>query len=93
MLCYGILNLQETKYGVHLNEMILSTNMKHGFKVMCDVHEATKVLLCFLIHAIMNILLYKFIYTYYTLFLCLWEEEGAVESQIQADQQNIMLNN
>ena len=39
----------------------------------------------------MNILPYKYRYSYYTLFLCLEREE--VESKKQVDQQKIMLNN
>ena len=48
MLRYGVLNMQETKYGVKPNETILRTCMIHGFEAMCDVdHEATKSLVCF----------------------------------------------
>ena len=77
MLFYGILNMQQTKYGVDPkhDEMILITNMKHGFERMCKHHEAVEAFLCFIIHAVMYILLYIYIYiyryTYYTLFLCL----------------------
>ena len=90
----AILNMKEMKYGVELNEIILKIGMIHGFEEICDVHEATLALVLFFIHAIiMHILLYKCIYTYYTLFLCLQVEEEAVESQRQVDQQNIVLNN
>ena len=41
MLCHGILNMFQTKYGVERNEFILKTCMIHGFEEMCDVHEAT----------------------------------------------------
>ena len=34
-----------------------------------------------------------YIYTYYTLYLCLYAEEEGVKSGRQADQQNIMLIN
>ena len=47
MLYDGILNMQETKYGVEPNETILKTGMIHGFEIMCDVHEATKALVHF----------------------------------------------
>ena len=71
MLCHGVLNMQETKYGVEPNEIILKTNMIHGFETMCDVHEATKALVYFFIHVVvMHILLYKCMNTYYTLFPC-----------------------
>jgi hypothetical protein len=71
MFYHGILNMQETKYGLEPNEIILKIGMIHGFKEMCDVHEATIDLVHFFIDAvIMYILLYKCIYTYYTLFLC-----------------------
>ena len=64
--------MQESKYGVEPNEIILETGIGRGFKEMCDVHEAKIVLVRFLIHVIvMYILLCKCIYTYYTLFLCL----------------------
>ena len=59
MLCHGVLKMQETKYDVEPNEMILSTGMKHGFKSMCDVHETIKALVHFFIHLVMYILLYK----------------------------------
>ena len=45
--------------------------MRRGFEAMHDVHEATKALVHFEIHVVMYIILYKCIYTYYTLFLCL----------------------
>ena len=41
MFCHGILNMQEPKYGVEQNEIILSTTMRRGFEEMCDVYEAT----------------------------------------------------
>jgi hypothetical protein len=50
---------------VEPNETILKTDMIHGFEAMCDIHETTKVLISFFIHAVvMYILLYKCIYTY-----------------------------
>ena len=45
MHCHGILNMQETKYGVEPNEIILKIGMRHGFEEMCDIHEATIALL------------------------------------------------
>ena len=42
MICHGILNIQETKYGVEPNEIILSTGKRRGFEATCVVHEATK---------------------------------------------------
>ena len=44
MICHGVLNMQETKYGVEPNEIILKTDMIHGFEAMCDVHETIKAL-------------------------------------------------
>ena len=65
ILCHGILNMQEINYGVEPNEIILITDMIHGFQKMCDVHEAIVALVRFFIHAVvMYILLYKWIYTY-----------------------------
>ena len=51
--------------------MILSTDMTHDLNEMCNIHEATKDLVHFFTHVVMYILLYKCIYAYYTLFLCL----------------------
>ena len=39
--------MQETKYGVEPNEIILETSMRRGFNEMCDVHEAAIVLVHF----------------------------------------------
>jgi hypothetical protein len=39
MLCHVILNMQETKYGMHTSEEILREFMKHGFERMCIVYE------------------------------------------------------
>ena len=36
MFFLGILNMQETKYGVESNEIILKTSMIYGFEEMCD---------------------------------------------------------
>ena len=47
MLCHDVLNMQEIKYGVEPNEIILSTSMRCGFEAMCDVHEATKFVVHF----------------------------------------------
>ena len=52
MPCHGVLNMQEIKYGVKLDEMILNSGMKHGYGAMSDVHEETKVLINFVIHAV-----------------------------------------
>ena len=70
MLCHGILNLQETKYGVEPTKLILREGMQHGFGRMCIVHEAFIAMVCFFVYTIIYILLYKCRYTYYTLFLC-----------------------
>ena len=64
MLWHGILNMQETKYGVEPKEIILKIGMIHGFEEMCDVHEVTIALIRFFHAIIMYILLYKCIYTY-----------------------------
>ena len=80
-----ILNMQKEKHGVEPNEMILSIGMKHGFKTKCDVHEPIEALVYFCIHVVMYILLYKCIYSYYTLFLCLWLEEGVTKFERQVD--------
>jgi hypothetical protein len=78
---------------VELNETILKFCLI-CFESIYDVQEAIEALVHFFIHAVvMYILLYKCIYTYYTLFLCLKAKEEAVESQRWVDQQNIMLNN
>ena len=39
MVYHGVLNMQETTYGMEPIEMILSINMKHGFEELFDVHE------------------------------------------------------
>ena len=39
--------MQETKYGVDPNEIMLETSMRHGFKEMRDVHETTIALVRF----------------------------------------------
>jgi hypothetical protein len=48
MLCHGILNMHETKYGVDPNETILKTGMIHGFESVCDIHKVTGALVHFL---------------------------------------------
>ena len=47
MLCHGILNMQETKYGVEPNEIILKTCMIREFEEMCGIHEPTVALVHF----------------------------------------------
>jgi hypothetical protein len=47
MICHGILNMYETKYGVDPNENILEIGMIHGFQQVYDVHETTIDLVCF----------------------------------------------
>ena len=39
--------MQETKYEVEPNEIILETSMRHGFKELCDVEEARIALVHF----------------------------------------------
>ena len=56
-LCRGVLNIQETKYGVHPTKEILRDDMKHGFKRMCIVYEIVDAIVHFFIYAIMYILL------------------------------------
>jgi hypothetical protein len=58
MLCHGILNMQETKYGVHPTKEILRDDIQHGFKIMCIVYETIAAMIHFFIYAIMYILLY-----------------------------------
>ena len=72
MLCRGILNMQETKYGMQTLEEILREFMKHGFERMCVVYERLGAKVCFFYlrnHVYSTI--YKCRYTYYRLFLCL----------------------
>ena len=40
MICYGVYNLQETKYGAAPTDQILKDGMLHGFERMCIVHES-----------------------------------------------------
>jgi hypothetical protein len=35
VLCHGLLNMHETKYGMQSTEEILREGMKHGFERMC----------------------------------------------------------
>jgi hypothetical protein len=58
MFFHGVLNMQETKYGVHSTKEILRDSMQHGFKRMCIVYETVVVTVHFFIYAIMYILLY-----------------------------------
>jgi hypothetical protein len=73
MLCHVVLNMQETKHGMQTSEEILREITKHGFERMCIVYERLGANVFFYIYAIMYIQLYiyKCIYTYYNLFLCL----------------------
>ena len=72
MFCHCVLNMQETNYEMDPNEIILKISMIYGFEEMYDIHEAILALVHFFIHSVvMYILLYKCLYTYYTLFLCL----------------------
>ena len=41
MLCDGVLNMHEIKYGMETNEVILGTYMQRGFKGMFILYEAT----------------------------------------------------
>ena len=47
MLCHGILNMQEKKYRVELDENILKNGTIHKFEEMFDVHEAIIALVHF----------------------------------------------
>ena len=40
MICYGVENLQETKYGTAPTDEILKDGMVHGFERMCIVYES-----------------------------------------------------
>ena len=40
MICYGVYNLQETKYGTVPTDQILKDGMLHGFERMCIVYES-----------------------------------------------------
>jgi hypothetical protein len=57
VLCHGVLNMQETKYGMQPTKEILREGMKHGFKRMCIVYERLVAKVCFFIYVIMYILL------------------------------------
>jgi hypothetical protein len=48
--------------------MNLNTIMKHGFKAMCDVHEATKDLVCFFLFMQSCIFYYINVYILITLY-------------------------
>ena len=47
MLCQGVLNMYETKYGVEPIEVILGTDMQCGFEGMFVLHESTQALVHF----------------------------------------------
>ena len=57
-LCHGVLNMQETKYGMQPIEEILRKFMKHGFEIMYIFYERLDAKVCSFNHAIMYILLY-----------------------------------
>ena len=40
MICYGVYNLQETKYGTAPTDQIFKYGMLHGFKRMCIAYES-----------------------------------------------------
>jgi hypothetical protein len=72
MICHGVLNMQETKYGEEPMENLVITDMRQGFKMRCMVYESITDLVRFFIYNIMYILLYyKSRFTYNALFLCL----------------------
>jgi hypothetical protein len=71
MIFHVVLNMEETKYGMHTSEEILREVLKHGFERMCIFYERLGAKVCFFIYAIVYILVYKCTYTYYNLFLCL----------------------
>jgi hypothetical protein len=39
VFCHGILNMQETEYGVYPTKEILRYDMQHGFEIMCIFYE------------------------------------------------------
>ena len=60
MICYGVYNLQETKYGTALKDQILKDGMLHGFERMCIVYES--------IVALVNHFFSIYIDVYYLIF-------------------------
>ena len=46
MICYGVSNLQETKYGIAPTDEILKDGMVHGFERMCIVYESIVAMVC-----------------------------------------------
>ena len=40
MICYGVYNLQETKYDTAPTYQIMKDGMLHGFERMCIVYES-----------------------------------------------------
>ena len=71
MFCHGILNMQETKYGVKPTKEILGDGMQHAIEKCVLFMQHSLLWYVFFIYAIMYTLLYKCRYTYHTLFLCL----------------------
>jgi hypothetical protein len=53
MLCHGVLNMHEIKYGMLPIEDNLRECMKHGFKRIRIVYEKLGANICFFIYAIM----------------------------------------
>ena len=47
MLSHGILNMQETKYGVNPMEELSRDGMKYDFKIMCIIHEVVDAMVGF----------------------------------------------
>ena len=62
MICYGVYNLQETKYDTAPIDQILKDGMLHGFERMCIVYESIVALVShlFLIYIDVYYLILKF---------------------------------
>ena len=91
MIWHGILNMQETKYGVDPTKEILEDGMKYGFERMCIIHGGTDAMVCFLfmqscIKNYINVDILTKLYFY----VCRGKTPKT-KSQNQEDQQNIIL--
>jgi hypothetical protein len=58
VLRHGVLNMQETKYGMQPTKHSLRDGMKHGFERICIVYERLTAMVCFYLSMQLCILYY-----------------------------------
>jgi hypothetical protein len=62
---HGVLNMQETNYGVQPTNEILREGMKHEFERMCIFYERLDAKVCFFLFT------QSYIYIYIYIYICL----------------------